>query len=67
MSQKARILNYLKVGQKLTRLNAWNNLGILEAPARISELRAQGHQIKTKMVSVDNQYGETIKIAEWYL
>jgi len=67
MSQQDRILNYLKAGRKLTRLNAWDELGILEAPARISELRAQGHQIKTRMFPVNNRYGEIVKIAEWSL
>ena len=47
MTQKDRILDYLKSGQTLTRLNSWEELGILEAPARISELRAEGHEIVT--------------------
>jgi hypothetical protein len=67
MTQRDRILNYLKDGNKLTRLNAWNALGILEAPARISELRAKGHPIKTVMKVVKNRYGEKVKIAEWSL
>jgi len=67
MTQQDRILNYLKDGNKLTRLNAWNALGILEAPARISELRAKGHAIKTVMTTVKNRYGEKVKIAEWSL
>ncbi len=48
MSQQKRILNYLKQGNELTRLNCWEQLGILEAPARISELRAEGHHINEK-------------------
>jgi len=38
MKQQERILSYLQEGNVLTRLNAWSELGILEAPARISEL-----------------------------
>lgn len=65
MSQKARLLEYLQAGNTLRRLDAWNELGILEAPARISELRAQGIEIKTEMITVKNRFGENVKIAEW--
>tara|TARA_R110001592_G_scaffold147583_2_gene372050 strand:+ start:1108 stop:1311 length:204 start_codon:yes stop_codon:yes gene_type:complete len=67
MTQQKRILHWLQAGHRLTRLNAWNDLGVLEAPARISELRSKGHLIKTKMVAVESRYGETVKIAEWSL
>lgn len=67
MSQQDRILNYLQDGRVLTRLNSWTELGILEAPARISELRAKGHQIETKMVPVRNRFDEIVKIAHWTL
>ena len=65
MNQKKRILEYLKSGQSLNRLNSWSELGILECPARISELRAEGHDIKTKMISVTNRYNEKVRVAEW--
>jgi len=67
MTQQDRILEYLKEGKTLTRLNAWDNLGILEAPARISELRNKGHQIQTGFKTVLNRYGEQVRIAEWRL
>ena len=67
MTQQERILEYLKAGKTLTRLNAWDNLGILEAPARISELRNKGHNIQTGFKTVLNRYGEKVKIAEWRL
>jgi hypothetical protein len=65
LNQRDRILKYLGMGQTLTRLNAWARLGILEAPARISELRAEGHNIKTNMVTVRNRYGHKVSVAEW--
>ena len=65
MTQKQRILNHLKEGKTLTRLNSWSELGILEAPARISELRADGHNIKTEMIAVINRFGERVKVAKW--
>lgn len=65
MTQRDRILEFLSAGNKLTRLNAWDQLGILEAPARISELRTLGHPIKTTMREVRNRFGEPVKVAEW--
>jgi len=65
MSQRDRILDWLKSGKTLNRLNSWDQLGVIEAPARISELRAAGHLIETKMVTVRNRYGEDVRIALW--
>ena len=65
LTQKQRVLEFLQTGNKLTRLTAWTDLGILEAPARILELRREGHQIKTTMVPVHNRFGEIVRIAEW--
>jgi hypothetical protein len=65
--QQQRILEHLEAGNSLTRLSAWDDLGILEAPARISELRAMGHPITTEMTPVTNRYGEQVRIATWRL
>ena len=43
MTQKERILEHLQEGRSLNRLDSWQELGVLEAPARISELRKDGH------------------------
>lgn len=66
-SQAQRLLAYLKSGNTLMRLDAWSELGILEAPARITELRAQGHKIKTEMITVKNRFGQSVKVARWSL
>ena len=67
MGQKDRILQHLSAGKTLTRLDSWQTLGILECPARISELRAAGHPIRTTMKTVTNRYGESVRVAEWSL
>lgn len=63
-TQHQRIKDYLDSGKILTRLNAWEELGILEAPARISELQKE-YPIKTTMISVNNRYGKPVRIAQW--
>lgn len=65
MSQLERLQNLLQSGQTINRLNAWKRLGIIEAPARISELRAKGFAVKTTIKEVKNRYGEKTRIAEW--
>lgn len=65
--QKQRVLEWLKDGRPLTRLVAWDTLGVLEAPARVLELRREGWPISTEMVKVRNRYGEVVRIAQWRL
>ena len=65
MTQQERILKHLKAGKSLTRLNAWDTLGVIETPARISELRLKGWPIATKMIAVKNRYGESVRVARW--
>ena len=64
-NQKERILEHLKSGKTLTRLNSFELLGVIETPARISELRAKGHDIQTTMITVKNRFGENVRIAKW--
>ena len=66
-TQKDRILGYLRSGRKLSRLNSWDQLGVIETPARISELRRDGWDIVTQMVTVENRFGEDVRIAIWTL
>ena len=64
-SQRERLLSHLQSGESLMRVEAWSRLGILEAPARISELRSMGHDITTEMMTVKNRFGENVRIASW--
>jgi len=65
MSQRDRLIEHFDSGKTLTRVDAWRKLGILEAPARISELRSHGYPIVTEMVTVKNRYGEKVRVAKW--
>ena len=67
MSQKTRILQHLEEGRSLNRLDSWQELGVLEAPARISELRKDVYPIVTQLSDVTNRYGEKVKVATWHL
>jgi len=67
MGQKKRLLQWLKSGKSITRLDGWDKLGAVELPARICELRQEGHNISTEMVPVTNRYGEVVRVAKWRL
>ena len=63
--QKMRIMKALSTGQELDRLQCLTELGVFEAPARISELRAMGVKISTRMTTITNRFGESTRVAKW--
>ena len=65
--QHQRVLDYLQNGLTINRLQGWDYLGILELPARITELRQKGYEIKTRMITVKNRFGDNVRVAEWSL
>lgn len=66
-SQYDLIKNHLESGKTLTRLEALSELGIMNPTARISELRADGIPVETRMVGVYNRWDAKVKVAQWYI
>ena len=66
-NQEQMILNYIKDNGYITTLQAVNDLGILQAPARIWGLKRRGINIKTRRKRVVDRYGETKRIVEYYI
>ena len=54
MTQKEKVLQWLEDWSGLTRRDALNGLNILNLPARIGELRSDGHEIVTEEVKSRN-------------
>ena len=54
MSQQNRILEYLKLGNSITPLEALNLFGTLRLGARIFNLQQQGHAIKSEITRLPN-------------
>ena len=50
-SQAKRILAYLKAGNRITGIEALVNFNCFRLPARIADLRADGHEIKSEFVT----------------
>lgn len=66
-TQRSRIMAHLKANKTLTSLEALRKYGIMRLSARISELKRRGEPIEKQMISVQNKYGETVRVAEYRL
>lgn len=64
-SQSQRLLEHLKSGKPITRLEALTDLGILELSARVIDLENKGYKIPRKRIKVTNRFGETVNVAEY--
>lgn len=67
MKQKERILWYLNEYGRITTLSAYEDLGCTRLSARIKDLRDDGHNIVTNMITVKNRFGDDCKVAEYRL
>jgi hypothetical protein len=55
MSQNKQIADYLNKGRKLTTLDALTKFGCFRLAARISDLRNDGMNIATKIITLENK------------
>lgn len=67
MTQKERIINYIKQFGSITSLDAYKDLGITQLATRIKELKEQGYEFKTKWENSKNRYGERVDFKRYYL
>ena len=67
MNQEMQVSIELKKGRKLTSLDARDELGILDYPKRISNLRAMGVVIKDRWKRVKTRFGKYTRVKEYYL
>ena len=67
MTQKERIINYIKEFGSITSLDAYRDLGITQLATRIKELKEEGYEFKTEWKTDKNRYGEPISYKKYYL
>ena len=67
MTQAEKVLRHLKTVGKITPMDAIREYGCLRLGARICDLRRDGHQIKSKIVTGRNRFGEVTHYAEYSL
>lgn len=66
-TQERMILDYIFENGSITTLQAIKDLGILQSPARIWGLKRRGVNIKTRRKEVEDRYGKTKHIVEYYI
>lgn len=67
MTQKERIINYIKEFGSITSLDAYKDLGITQLGARIDGLKKDGYIFKTEWESGKNRYGDKIDYKRYFL
>lgn len=67
MSQKDRIINYIREFGSISSWEAYADLGITQLGARIDQLKKDGYEFKTKWESNTNRYGEKTDYKRYYL
>lgn len=66
-TQNQQVLEHLKAGQGITALDAQSQFGIMRLAARIADLKAEGHRIVAQKVDVMNRYGQSVKVAKYWM
>lgn len=67
MKQTERIEQYMKDFGGITRMDAMKDLGILNLPARIKDMRESGKLIRSEKIKVKNRYGDVVEFVRYKL
>ena len=67
ISQKQRIINYIREFGSITSYEAYADLGITQLGARIDQLKKDGYEFKTEWESSTNRFGERTDYKRYYL
>jgi|DEB0MinimDraft_6_1074348.scaffolds.fasta_scaffold179987_2 hypothetical protein len=64
-TQKNRLREFLDSGRSVTRLSAFNELGIVELSARICNLEREGYSVSKERIKVVNRFNETVTVMKY--
>ena len=67
ISQKERVLKYMKDFGSITQIDAIRYLGVMRLASRISDMRAEGIGIIKETETGKNRYGEKTSYARYRL
>ena len=65
--QEDMIVEYIKQNGCITNIEAVYRLGISQCPARIWGLKQRGVNIKSRWKEVEDRYGKTKRVKEYYI
>lgn len=66
-SQNALIVDYIRKYGRITPLDAMRDLGVMRLSSRISDMRRLGYEVIDEWVSVENRWGEKVKVKSYRL
>ena len=67
ITQKDRILEYIRKFGSISSFEAYADLGITQLGARIDQLKKEGYEFKTEWESNTNRFGEKTNYKRYYL
>lgn len=67
ITQKDRILEYIRNFGSISSFEAYADLGITQLGARIDQLKKEGYKFKTEWESNTNRFGEKTDYKRYYL
>ena len=67
LSQKQKVLRHLKQIGSITPLDAFNDYAIMRLTSRICELKDEGYDIKSELISSQNRFGEKVSFSIYTL
>lgn len=67
MTQRERIINYIREFGSISTREAFNDLGIARLGARIFELKKEGYSFTEEWEESKNRYGEQASFKRFYL
>lgn len=67
ITQKDRIINYIREFGSITSKKAYDDLGITQLATRIKELKEDGHEFRTEWENSKNRFGEKVEFKRYYL
>lgn len=67
ISQKDRIINYIRQFGSISSWEAYADLGITQLGARIDQLKKEGYEFRTEWESRKNRFNEDTTYKRYYL
>jgi hypothetical protein len=67
LTQKQKVLRHLKEIGSITPIDALRDYSIMRLTSRVCELKDEGHNIKSELVSGKNKYGESVRYSKYTL
>jgi len=67
LTQKQKVLRHLREIGSITPIDALRDYSIMRLTSRVCELKDEGHNIKSELVSGKNKYGESVRYSKYTL